>query len=109
MIYSQWRPSGGYDYFETSEAVALGNDLPVPQLHALSGIGAPSVEVGRTIPTGARHVGTGAVPLGVISPIDRSRIGAMWSADSSVSPMFWFVAGAAGVAVLWQATRKGWI
>jgi hypothetical protein len=69
MIYSQWRPDGGYDYFETPERRNLGDDLPQPQLPgAAGGIGVPAQECGRELPAGARSVGRGDLPQGLIVP-----------------------------------------
>ena len=72
MIYSRWRPdTGGYDYFESPERFALGGDLPVPRLFATNAIGVASVDVGRTPPSRARAVGSGAVARGLVMPVSR--------------------------------------
>lgn len=100
LIYSQWRPDGGYDYFESNEVAPLGNDLGVPRLDVVNGIGAPSVESGRTIPRGARHVGEGDLPVGVMAPMERGRVGAVaFLADMPI----WlaFASGAAVVGAIW--------
>jgi hypothetical protein len=104
VIYSQWRPTGGYDYFETNEVAPLGNDLPTPQLREVAGIGAPSVEAGRVIPSGARHVGSGPDARGVIAPMSgqRGTLGAV----TSMSPALAFAAGAAAVGAIWLIDRK---
>lgn len=75
LVYSQWQPTGGYDYFETSASVPLGDDLPVPRLTPVNGIGVPSTEAGRPIPKGARFVGSGHVAIGVVAPMDTSHLG----------------------------------
>ena len=77
MIYSQWRPSDGkYDYFETSEKIGLGDDMPTPPVPMTSSpIGVASVAVGRK-PTGSvRKVGEGEVPLGSIMPTTTMDLG----------------------------------
>ena len=69
MIYSRWRPDGGYDYFETPERRNIGDDLPTPQLPgSAGGIGVPAQECGRAMPSGARQVGRGHIPQGLIAP-----------------------------------------
>lgn len=102
LVYSQWRPDGGYDYYEaTSQVAPLGDDLGVPKLEVINGIGAPSVEAGRTIPRGARHVGTGELPLGVVAPMERGRIGAVSSFIGDMPPWLAFMAGAAAIGFVW--------
>jgi hypothetical protein len=69
MIYSRWRPSGGYDYFETSEQLTIGDDPPAMGIPAPAGsIGTPAQECGYPLPQGARQVGSGAEPRGLIVP-----------------------------------------
>lgn len=73
MIYSRWRPAtGGYDLFESSHQVDLGNDLPVPLFATKSPIGISSVEVGRHLTGSARPRGTSPVPMGMILPTRRA-------------------------------------
>jgi hypothetical protein len=72
MIYSSWRPDqGGYDYFETPERRGLGDDLPTPRMAPVTALGVPSTSVGRPLAAGARLVGSGAVPVGVVTPLSR--------------------------------------
>lgn len=75
MIYSRWRPDGGYDYYQTDQRHGIGDDLPVPQLYVVNSIGVPSTTAGRTMPSSARPVGRGSVARGLIAPLDRSGIG----------------------------------
>lgn len=70
MIYSRFRPSGDYDYFEVAGEAALGDDLPTPNLPAANGIGFPSVHAGRALPLGAKWVGKGTRAIGFIAPMD---------------------------------------
>lgn len=75
MFYSRWRPhEGGYDYFESDEEHNLNDDLPTPQLEDAGGIGVPSIEAGRPIPTGAVYVGSGEQAVDVIAPVERGRL-----------------------------------
>jgi hypothetical protein len=103
VTYSQWRPDGGYDYYESEAEVAiLGNDLPTPQLEAASAIGVPSIEAGRRVPAGARHVGSGERAVGIVAPADMSRLGlAVGAGEAQDDPRIWFVAGALTVAAAW--------
>lgn len=95
MIYSRWRPdTGGYDYFETSERVALADDLPTPSLLGGSPIGIPSVKCGRPLPSGAQPVGSGRQAKGVITPIDRTGLSGL---DALGVPLWgWALGLAAG-------------
>jgi hypothetical protein len=67
MKYSRWRPSkGGYDVFEDSGEVDLGNDMPTPMLIGYGPIGVPSVEIGRKPAGTVRAVGTSSLPVGSV-------------------------------------------
>ena len=76
MKFSRWRPSkGGYDVFEDSNQVDLGNDMPTPSLSGGGPIGVSSVEIGRR-PTGTiRAVGTSPTPVGCIMPTKSGQLG----------------------------------
>lgn len=106
VVYSVWRPDGGYDYYEAAHQVAaIGNDLPTPELIAQGPIGVPSVEAGRPLPSGAHHVGTGRIARGLVSPTDMSRLGMAVGAGGSTDLRgVWFLIGAASVGALWLAT-----
>lgn len=70
MIYSRWRPdSGGYDYFESTERYGIGDDLPTPVLWP-GKLGVASTSAGRPMPRGARYIGKGPLPRGVIAPME---------------------------------------
>lgn len=103
VVYSVWRPDGGYDYYETpSEIAALGNDLPVPNLKSAGPIGVPSVEAGRPVPAGARHVGSGREVQGLVAPTDMSRLGfAVGNGAGSDPRALWFALGAITISVAW--------
>lgn len=59
--------SGTYAYFEDSKQLAINADLPVPRLpRAVSGIGVPSIEAGRTLPAFAKFIGRGWQAKGVL-------------------------------------------
>lgn len=72
MIFSRWRPdTGGYDYFDSpSTRYGLGDDLPVPRLDVVAGIGAASTDIGRAIPGDAKLIGSGPLPRGMVSPMN---------------------------------------
>ena len=104
MIFSRWKPSGGYDYFEAGLAAPLGDDLPIPSIHEIGGIGAPSTELGRALPARAHHVGSGAPAVGMVVPMSRAaKIHLEGDADESVIPPYlrWMGVGAAVVGGLW--------
>lgn len=108
LLYSRWRPeTGGYDYFESDETPEpLGNDLPMPKLVPVGGIGVPSVEAGRTLPDSAVYVGSGGAAQGVIARTvnNGTTIGAL--TRITTSPVACFAAGAALVGVLWFVTSR---
>ena len=66
MIFSQWRPDGGYEYYATTSRRALGSDLPTPSLPMSSVIGVASTDIGRPMPAGAKRVGSGPIARGQI-------------------------------------------
>ena len=75
MIFSVWNPDGGYDYFESKQRHGIGDDLPDISMPAPSGgLGVPAQDVGRRVPMGAKRVGRGSIPKGVIAPMDRSQV-----------------------------------
>lgn len=68
VIYSRWDPSSGlYDYFESPERPGLNDDLAVPPMPAPTDLGVPSTECGRSLPSGATHVGTGEFAEGLMA------------------------------------------
>lgn len=69
MVYSRWRPSGGFDYYATGESRPIGVDLPTPRFSQVSPIGVPSTEIGRSLPAAARHVGAGPLARGQVAPM----------------------------------------
>lgn len=76
MRYSRWRPDrGGYDYYEASDRIGLGDDLPVPTLSGGTDLGIPSTDIGRPLPSGARKIGSGELPIGSITPMPRIGLG----------------------------------
>jgi hypothetical protein len=77
MIYSRWRPSDGkYEYFETTEKIGLGDDMPVPSVPLTrSPIGVASVVLGRK-PTGrVRRIGEGEAAIGAVMPTVSGSLG----------------------------------
>lgn len=100
ITYSRWEPSGGYyDYFEVDQRPGINDDLPIPKLPPATEIGVPSTECGRPIPSGARHVGEGELPMGLMAtPASVERIGS----SEAFSGMTWLAIlgiGAAGVGL----------
>lgn len=113
MIYSRWKPdTGGYEYLEAPGTHNINDDLPAPQLRAASKIGVPSIEAGRPIPAGARRVGEGDVAVGLVAPVDESRIVrrtrslAGFMGDDPASAWLWIGGAAAGAALLWYVARR---
>ena len=100
VTFSRWRPDGGYDYYEADGYTApLGDDLPEPALPLATKLGVPSIEAGHRLPMGARYVGEGEQALGVIAPMQTSRLGA--TLPSCASPLPWLLVGAGAVGVVW--------
>ncbi len=97
---SQWRPDGGYNYYEIADQIApIGDDLPNPVMPAPTKLGVPSLEVGQPLPAGATLIGEGAVPVGIITPMDTSFVGRLLPFRGS--PAVWFVAGAVAIGAVW--------
>lgn len=104
--------SGLYDYYQSSEQLAINADLPTPRLPmATGGIGVPAIEAGRPLPAGARHVGRGWQAKGTIVECGRgpkAGMGALPAAVSSVVDGFtsggwkWF---AGGLVAYWLVRR----
>lgn len=102
LTYSRWRPDGtGYDYFQAPGFAAIGNDLPNPVMPAPTDLGVPSVEVGHRLPKMARRVGAGALPVGIIAPMDTSRLAFAFGQDA----LFYVIVGAGFVGLAWGATE----
>lgn len=85
MKYSCFnQASGVYHVFEDSAQIPINGDLPVPALGSdVNGIGVPSIEAGRPLPSGARPVGTSWHPVGMIVSCHKSISGL--GADASPS------------------------
>lgn len=76
MIFSVWKPDGGYDYFESSIRHGIGDDLPeVSMPSTINGIGVPAQDVGRQVPRDAVAAGSGTIPVGLMAPMARPYIG----------------------------------
>ena len=74
MIYSQWRPEGGFDYFESDRTHPIGDDLPEIAMPEVSGgIGIPAQDVGQPLPPDASFIGTGDQPKGIMTPMLREK------------------------------------
>lgn len=70
MIYSCFHPqTGRYRYFEDGRTVPVNGDLPVPHWlkgRVANGIGVPTGEAGRPLPSDARPAGTGTAARGLM-------------------------------------------
>jgi hypothetical protein len=68
MIYSCFNEQTGlYEYLEDDATQRMNGDLPIPSFPMTAGeIGVPAREAGRPAPIGARKVGQGLEPRGVI-------------------------------------------
>jgi hypothetical protein len=106
VIYSQWKPdTGRYEYYESAERYARGDDLPVPRLRATSPIGVPSTEIGRTPTQALRRVGEGEHARGMILPL--SRVGLLGSTTlDSIPTWVWVGLGVAAGYVLSRPIAK---
>jgi hypothetical protein len=75
MIFSQWQPDGGYDYYEADVHHPIGDDLPIVRMPSvINEIGVAAQDVGRKIPKGAEYVGSGVEPQGVMAPMSRRKV-----------------------------------
>ena len=72
MIFSQWKPDGGYTYYESEVRHPIGDDIPVTMPPEINGIGVPSQDVGVPLPTDAVAVGEGDEPRGLLTPMSRA-------------------------------------
>ncbi len=108
MIFSRWRPdTGGYDYFDSpSTRYGLGDDLPVPRLPNSSRLGAASTDSGRPLPLDARHVGSGPLPRGMVTVMDKSSLSGLGIDLSSPGIQVGAFVVAAGVGYLIGKRRK---
>lgn len=96
---------------ETTGTQNLNDDLPTPNLPKATKIGVPSIESGRPVPAGAVVAGEGEIAIGLVAPVDESRIvrrlRSLAGIDTPTSPpVLWMLAGAAGAALLWCVLRK---
>lgn len=107
MLYSKWIPhKGGYAYYETSERLGLGDDLPVPRLRQASSIGVASTDIGRALPLGAKIVGYGPLAKGSVTALDRSGLGGVGAGGSSPATLLcWSAVAALGAWVGFKAVR----
>jgi hypothetical protein len=111
VIYSRWRPEGdGYDYFRDSSLHNVNDDLPTPQLRDASVLGVPSIEAGVPIPDGAEAAGHGEVPVGVVAPVDETRVVRRTRSLAGITEASpWLPVAALGVAALtwvWALSRR---
>lgn len=114
MIYSRWDPAtGNYDYYEALDRIGLNDDLPIPALPLATKLGVPSVECGRPLPRGARHIGSGESARGSIVPPASVQLAASltgtlapWLGNPWVMLTAGLVVGA-GVVHFYYKSRRG--
>lgn len=74
MIYSCFdQTSGLYRYFEDGAQVPINGDLPVPSWlkgRVANGIGVPTSEAGRPLPSSAKPAGSGPQARGLVVRCD---------------------------------------
>lgn len=74
MIFSQWQPDGGYEYFESSKRIPIGEDMPAVKMPSPVGeLGVPAQDVGYSLPADAKSVGFGDKPVGIMAPMARGK------------------------------------
>lgn len=107
-IYSRWKPDvGGYEYFESTERLGLGDDLAVPKLPRGTAIGVASTDIGRTAPGPLRPVGSGKAARGSILPISRAGLSGTFSV--LIGLPVWVpltLLGGLGLYVAWELRRN---
>ncbi len=98
MEYSVFVPERGeYEYYSTTEERPINADLPVPDLPStVNNIGVPAIEAARPLPFGAKPVGRGWLPRGMIARRS-SGLGAF--IGGSDGTMFWSLVAAVGIVV----------
>ncbi len=105
MIYSAWRPDrGGYDYYESSARLGMGDDFPVPTLPLGTSIGVASTDIGRSA-SGARRAGSGQFARGSIMPLSRAGLGLGALNFGLALPSALVMAVAFGVGWWWRGRR----
>ena len=71
MIFSQWQSDGGYAYFDSDVRHPIGDDIPAALPPEINDIGVPSHDVGVPLPRGAKRIGEGDSPRGIMTPMSR--------------------------------------
>ena len=106
VTFSRWQPDGGYVYYDAPGYTApLGDDLPDPVMPLPTKLGVPSIEIGHPLPMGARRIGEGQLPRGVIAPMDTSRLGSLL--PTCASPLTWLLVGGAVAGLVTWALMRG--
>lgn len=78
MMYSCFDPKSGlYDYYEGPDTYPINADLPVPNFlpAEIPGIGVPSIDAARPMPSGLTLVGRGWHARGMLINCGRSAVG----------------------------------
>lgn len=123
MIYSVHDPyTGQFKYFEAKPDVAINDDLPTPRWGAdvRTKIGIPASMAARPLPPGAKAVGAGALPIGLMSNglmgswqgtqkgVLPSGLGAFDGTASSALPAALLVGAGASAMYGWTKQESGW-
>lgn len=101
MKYSRFNEQTGmYDVFQDNRTHALNGDLPVPKLGpSVNGIGVPARLAGRSLPAGAKPVGSSWEPVGML--VTPSGAGGLSAFDpQAVTDTGWLVGGAVAGGLL---------
>lgn len=111
MIYSCFDPpSGKYRYFEDDEQVPVNGDLPVPTWlsgRVANGIGVPTADAGRPLPTGAKPKGTGFEARGQIVRCGAQAVSGLGDLGTYEPKKVAFAAAMVAVgAYLWSSEQR---
>lgn len=69
QVFSVPRLSGGYDYYRAppGSSPGINNDYPPPVVKHGNDIGVAAVHIGRLMPPGCTHIGTGEEAIGSVT------------------------------------------
>lgn len=101
MIFSEWNPDGGYNYYESETRHPIGDDVPVHLPNEIQGIGIPAQDVGVSLPKDAVYVGQGDEPQGLMTPMARRKYQTLsGTSDPDKTGMLVVAAAVAGVLLI---------
>jgi len=108
MIYSVPKPGGGFEYYEAAQEHYIGDDLPALRYSSVQSIGTPSYELGVPLPGGARHVGSGAIPKGLLAPMRKIRGGTLGSFSDGTTSYAWLGLAGLGMGLVGFFAWRAW-